>query len=138
MKKLSLSFIALFAIALAMMAFTNPSGKASRENSNPPQEQVAPVFPDEVQKILETSCFDCHTDAASNVKSKSKLNFSKWSELSDAKKIGKMEDMNEEVTESNMPPEKYLEKYPEKALKQEHKEIISKWVNETSSKLMGE
>jgi len=138
MKKLSLSFIALCAVALAMMAFTNPSGITSREKSNPPQEQVAPVFPEDVQKILETSCFDCHTDAASNVKSKSKLNFSKWSELSDAKKVGKMESINEEVTKGEMPPQKYINNYPDKALKQEHKEIISKWVTETSAKLMGE
>lgn len=134
MKKLIFSGVALFAAALVMMAFTHPSAKIA----NPPQEKPASLFPEDVQKILETSCFDCHTDAASNVKAKTKLNFSKWGELSDAKKIGKMESISEEVTKGEMPPQKYKTNYPEKALKQEQKDIISKWVTETSAKLMGE
>jgi len=134
MKKQFLSVIVLFVASLAIMAFTIPSGKII----NPPQEQVAPAFPEDVQKILETSCHDCHTDAATNVKSKSKLNFSKWTEYSDAKKVGKMESINEVIVKGDMPPGKYINNHPEKALGQEQKDIIGKWVSEASAKLMGE
>lgn len=134
MKKQFLSVAALFVAALAIMAFTIPSG----EIMNPPQEQVAPAFPEDVQKILETSCYDCHTDAATNIKAKSKLNFSKWAEYSDAKKVGKMESINEEIVKGDMPPGKYITNYPEKAPGQQQKDIIGKWVTETSAKLMGE
>jgi len=133
MKKMILSAIVLFAAALAMMAFTYPSGKASN-----PQEQVASVFPENVQKIFETSCFDCHSEAASNAKAKMKLNFSKWSELSDSKKVGKMEEINEVITKGDMPPAKYVSNHPEKTVGQEQKDIIAKWVVEESAKLMGE
>lgn len=132
MKKQILSAVALVAVILAMMAFTYPSGK----NINPPQDKVASVFPEDVQKILETSCYDCHSNAASNAKAKLKLNLSKWSELSDAKKVGKMEAIKETVSKGDMPPGKYVSNHPEKALGKEQKDIISKWVIDESAKLM--
>ena len=91
-----------------------------------------------IQKILENSCYDCHSDAASNAKAKVKLNLTKWSELSDAKKIGKMETINDEVKGAKMPPEKYVSNNPGKALTAEQKELINKWVTEESAKLMGQ
>jgi mono/diheme cytochrome c family protein len=134
MKKQILSTVALFAAILALMAFTYPHGK----NGNPPQDKVVSLFPEDVQKVLETSCFDCHTDAASNTKAKMKLNFSKWGELSDAKKVGKMESINEVVSKGDMPPGKYVTNYPDRAPGKEQKDIISKWVTEESAKLMGQ
>jgi hypothetical protein len=137
MKKLIISCIFLIAAGFAVMAFTYPSVSVSGKNSNPPQEKVAPVFPEAVQKIFETSCFDCHSDAASNAKAKMKLNFSKWSDLSDAKKIAKMEDINDEVSKGDMPPGRYVENHPDRAPAQEQKDIINKWMTEESAKLMG-
>jgi hypothetical protein len=134
MKKTIHSTLLIIAAALAVMAFTLPSAK----NTNPPQDKPVSLFPEDVQKAFETSCYDCHSDAASNAKAKLKLNFSKWSELSDAKKVGKMENISEVVKSGDMPPGKYLEKYPEKAYTQEHKDLINKWVTEESTKLMGE
>jgi len=137
MKKLILSSIVLIAAALAVMAFTYPTVRLSANNVNPPQEKVTPVFPENVQKIFETSCFDCHSDAASNAKAKMKLNFSKWSELSDAKKVGKMEAINEVVSKGDMPPAKYISNNPDRAIGQEQKDIIDKWATDESAKLMG-
>jgi hypothetical protein len=133
MKKRVNTAIMIFSAFLTLAAFTYTSGS----DTNPPQEKAAAVFPEEVQKILETSCFDCHSDASSNVKSKGKLNFSKWGDLSDTKKVGKMEAINEEIKEGNMPPEKYVSKYPDHALTQEGKDLINQWVTTESAKLMG-
>jgi mono/diheme cytochrome c family protein len=133
MKKTILSAIAIIAAALAVTSFTIPSGQVG----NPPQDATAQVFPEDISKIFEVSCNDCHTDAASNAKAKMKLNFSKWSDLSDAKKVGTMGDINEEVKKDGMPPAKYLSKYPDHALGQEQKELISKWAAEETAKLMG-
>lgn len=134
MKKLILSVLVTFVAAFAMMAFTNPK----ITGFNAPQEKATAVFPEDVQKVLETSCFDCHTDAASNSKAKMKLNFSKWSELSDSKKVGKMEGISEVIKSGDMPPGKYINNYPDKALSQEQKDLISKWVTDESAKLMGQ
>jgi hypothetical protein len=137
MKKLIISSILLIAAGLAVMAFTYPSVSVSGKNINPPQEKVVPVFPEAVQKIFETSCFDCHGDASSNTKAKMKLNLTKWSELSDAKKVAKMQDINDEVSKGDMPPGRYIENHPDRAPGKEQKDIINKWMTEESAKLMG-
>jgi hypothetical protein len=136
MKKQILSIVVLFAAFLAVMAFTYPANTG--KTANPPQELVKTFFPQDVQKILETSCYDCHSDAASNAKAKMKLNFSKWGELADAKKVGKMENINEVVKKGDMPPGKYITNNPGAALSQEQKDLINKWVTEESAKLMGQ
>ena len=138
MKKLIIPGTVLVAAVFAAMAFNFPSDIHSGKSTNPPQEQVAQDFPEAVQKVFETSCFDCHGDAASNAKAKMKLNFGKWSDMSDAKKVGKMQDIQDVVTKGDMPPKKYRENYPDRVPGQEQKDIISKWVTEESAKLMGE
>jgi len=130
MNKTVFSALVIIAASLALVAFTH----TSKSVTNPPQEKAAAVFPEDIRKILENSCFDCHSDASTNVKSKGKLNFSKWDKLSDAKKIGKMEAIHKEITEGNMPPD--LSKYPDHVLTQENKDLIYQWVTEESAKLM--
>jgi mono/diheme cytochrome c family protein len=134
MKKSILSVMVVIAAAFAVMAFTLPTFK----NINPPQDKPVALFPADVQKIFETSCYDCHSDAASNAKAKMKLNFSKWGELTDAKKVGKMENINEVVSKGDMPPGKYVTNNPDRALGQEQKDLVNKWVTAESAKLMGE
>lgn len=134
MKKSVFTVMAVLMIALATMAFTYSYNQVNQ----PPQEQAQAFFPEDVQKALETSCFACHSNDGSNIKAKSKLNFSKWDDYSDAKKVGKMEDIKDEVTSAKMPPEKFIAKNPDHALSQEQKDLISKWVTEETAKLMGE
>jgi hypothetical protein len=74
--------------------------------ASPQEEELDLGFPEEVMTILETSCFDCHTAGSKNDKAKTKLNYSKWSELKASKKIGKLDATCEEVQEGNRPPEK--------------------------------
>jgi hypothetical protein len=137
MKKLIISGFVLFATLLAIMAFTFPGIKTIASTNNPPQEKVVPVFPENVDKILQTSCFDCHSETSSNTKALLKVNFSKWNDLTAAQKVGKMQDIIDILKKGDMPPEKYLAKYPDRAPGQEQKDIIIKWAGEESDKLMG-
>lgn len=127
MKNTLLSLILIITAGFIVVAFTNP-----------PQEKPAAQFPADIQKIFETSCFDCHTDLSSNPKSKGKLNFTTWDSLSAAKKVGKLQDISDVVSKGDMPPGKYLEKFPEKAITKEQKDLVIKWAAETSDKLMGQ
>lgn len=136
MKKLIFSSILLIATVLAVMAFNYPSLSVSGKNINPPQEKVIRVFPDTVQKVLETSCFDCHGATSSNTKALAKIDFSKWNDLPAAKKIGKLQDVIDVVNKGDMPPLKYVTNYPDRAPGKEQKDIIIKWANEESDKLM--
>jgi len=93
-------------------------------------------FPAEVKKILETSCFDCHTDESKNDDAKEALNFDKWNDLSNSKKISKLDAICEVVEEGEMPTKKYLQYYPDRALTDDQKELICKWVDKESENLM--
>ncbi len=45
-----------------------------------------PGVPADVQDLLKSSCNDCHSNSASNKKSKNALNFDQWDDYKDSKK----------------------------------------------------
>jgi len=98
--------------------------------------EAGSYFPDDIKVVLKTSCYDCHSNDASNDKSKGALNFDQWSDYKSTKMISKLDDIQEVVVEDKMPPEKYLKKYPEKALTDDVKTLVSSWVEEELEKLM--
>ncbi len=126
--------IAVLAIIIAFN-FTNAN---ANNNITVPQEKQTPDFPEDVKIVLERSCFDCHSDEASNFKAKGKLNFSKWDEYKPSKKISKLGAICEEIKDGKMPTKKYKKKYPDKALSQEEIDRICNWADEESKKLLGE
>lgn len=103
-----------------------------------PPEDIELGWPDDVMALLERSCFNCHTNDGSSTKAKDALNFSNWEEYKLTKKIGRLNEISEEVKEKKMPPEKYLDKYPDKALTDEEIGILTNWANDEAEKLMGE
>ena len=104
-----------------------------------PQDEQKPDIgaPEKVMAVLERSCFDCHTAGSKNEKARLKLNFSNWNEYDAAKKVSKLDEICEVVKSGDMPPEKYLANKPEAKLTQEEADLICKWVEEASTKLMG-
>jgi hypothetical protein len=123
----------IFAFALG---FTVPADSEASQSKNDEELQLG--FPDDVMTVMERSCFGCHTAESSNTKGKLKLNFSKWEDMKTSKKIGKLDEICEEVKEGEMPPEKFLEKYPDKKLTEEEVGIICAWVDKEAEKLIGE
>lgn len=138
MKKQFLLSIAFFTVVLALLAFTYPSGGKSPASANPPHDIPDLGFPEDVAKILETSCYDCHINEASNSKAKMKLNFSKWNELSDSRKVARLDGICKEIQKGDMPPSKYVSKNPAAAMSAEQKETVCNWTGEETKKLMGE
>lgn len=94
-------------------------------------------FPEEVQSILENKCMTCHSTEAKNFKSKSKINFDKFTNggYSNSKIEKKLEKMAKELTENEMPPEKYLKKHPEKKLTKEESDLLIGWAKEQKGML---
>ncbi len=101
----------------------------------------------EVVTILKTSCYDCHSFESkypwySNIapvsfflknhidEGREELNFSIWSSYSVKKKIHKLEEMKEMVSEGEMPLDSYLIMHQEAALSDESKEKLIDWVDE--------
>ena len=100
--------------------------------------------PENVKKILETTCYDCHSNKtvypwyhnitpvnfwlASHVKDgKKHLNFSKWDEYSLKKKAHKMDELYEEVEEGEMPLASYTWTHSEANLTQEQVDAVVAW-----------
>ncbi len=123
MKKL---FIFLAASAIILMVFQSFMTKSA-----PGTE-----FPAEVKEILKTSCYDCHSDAATNKKAIEAVNFDKWNDMKATKQISKLDAVCEVISKDEMPPEKYLKNKPEHALSDAQKVTICSWADQEASKLM--
>ena len=133
MKKTMLILVTGVALTALTFAFTTPSEKPVQVN---PQDKTA-MFPENIEKMFETSCYDCHGSDASNAKAKAKLNFGNWSEMSPSKKVGKIEGIKDVVLSGDMPPARYIEKNPSAALTKEQKDAVGKWAQEETDKLLG-
>jgi hypothetical protein len=129
--------ILVFTILPILSIFLFVAAQSISVQKSPVPEEIELGAPDEVMTILERSCFDCHTKDGS-AKAKLSLNFSKWDNYKLTKKIGKLSDIAEEVKEQKMPPKRYIDDYPDKALSGEEIEIIANWANEAADKLMEE
>jgi hypothetical protein len=135
MKKVIPIILVGFALLALILSFSRLESKPAQ---NEPQEKQEMMFPEEISQMLQNSCNDCHISESSNLKAKGKLNFSKWDDMSDSKKVGKLESIAEEVRDDKMPPSRYLDKNPGAALTKEQKEAIIKWTSDEINKLMGE
>ncbi len=121
-------------ISLALVFFTGLTSmvrKRVESGALSPQE-VELNAPDKVFDILESSCFDCHMSTSKNEKARKKMSFDKFSKLSPMNLTAILNDLNKATKEGKMPPEKYLDKYPEKKLTQAEIEAIAKWTSSRS------
>ena len=73
---------------------------------------------------------------SSNDKAKEKLLIDKLTELSKAKLVAKLDGIAEAVGKNEMPPEKFLAKYPDKALTKEEAKQLMDWAKAASEELM--
>lgn len=121
-------------LTFAMSSFTTDT-KSERYTGN--QSETLEI-PDEVNTILDNKCFGCHNVEAKSDKAKKKLLLDELPTLSKAKMVAKLDDIHEVVLEGEMPPAKFLEKFPDKALTDEEADILRKWAKSASDKLMGE
>jgi hypothetical protein len=98
----------------------------------------------EVQEVLETSCYDCHSNLTrwpwySRVapvswlvsddvsEGRDELNFSEWGDYSARRKHHKMEKVEELVTEKEMPLKIYLPLHPEARLTEAEARTLVDW-----------
>lgn len=107
-------------------------------NIQEPQEKSKAGFeiPEDVNTILQNKCFDCHNVGADGEKAKKKLLIDNLATLSKAKLIGKLDAISEVSLEKEMPPEKFLAKYPEYTLTDDEAKRLSEWATAVSDELL--
>lgn len=142
LKKLGLLLLILFVIA---QFFSPEKNEGNTEDLTAFLNETKPS--PEVQKILETTCFDCHSSQtnypwydkitpvnywlAEHVEDGRKhLDFSKWSDYSVKRKDHKFEEIAEEVEEHKMPLPSYTWTHSEANLTQDQIKAIVDWVNQ--------
>jgi hypothetical protein len=100
------------------------------------EKQEAPNFPEEVEKLLKNSCWGCHNTESNNDDAKSALDLSLWNEYGLAKKIGLLNEIDDVLEEGMMPPQRFVRRYPERALSDDQVKLIRDWTRQETKKLM--
>ncbi len=92
--------------------------------------------PENVKVVLDNKCFGCHNIESSSDKAKDKLLLDQLDKLSKSKLVLTLGGIEEVINENKMPPEKFLEKKPEKKLTEEEENLIKEWAVITADKLI--
>jgi hypothetical protein len=88
--------------------------------------KVSAPLPDRINKIVSVSCMPCHSSNG-GLLSRTKLNFSEWSDYSADKQKKKAAKMYKELKKSAMPPKEARENNPDIIPTKEQIEIIKSW-----------
>jgi uncharacterized membrane protein len=121
-----------FSIALAVLLFASFVVSAGEK----PQEAKTVNMTDDVKAIIEKSCFGCHNTDSKNDKAKEKLDLKTLNSLSATKMIHALDKIEQVLKEDEMPPEKFLEKFPDKKLTDAEKKTLMDWANNEAKALM--
>lgn len=133
MKKF-LGYLAITAISITViMAFNFPKGEVLVDYVHNSAEPI--VIPEDVNAVLNEYCFGCHNTESKNEKGKDKLTLDNLDELSKGKLAAKLNKIAKEIDEGNMPPEKFLAKYPDKDPSKKDKKAVVKWAKTAAKEL---
>lgn len=138
MKKPWLKIIIILAILLIIIQFI----PVDKSNPATVSEMPAPV---EVQKILQRSCYDCHSHQTiwpwyshiapaswfivHDVKEgREHLNFSTWSQYDQRKQIKLFEEIQEMIEKEEMPLTQYVWMHPDAKLDINDQMILKTWL----------
>lgn len=127
MKKLNLFTALFFLIVFTSFAFIE---------EDKTEIKAAEQMPDNIKAIIDKSCFDCHNSDSRNEDAKEDLDFKTFDKLSKIKKIGALKHIGETVEEGEMPPKRFLERFPDKKLTDEEIKSIIDWVEKESLTLI--
>lgn len=113
---------------------------------------VVNVPPEKISNLLQTSCYDCHSNNTKypwynrvqpaawyleeHVKhGKSELNFNEWDELSNRRKASKLKSIISQITNDEMPMESYTLIHRDAIFSDEEKLTIIEYMTELKRKL---
>ncbi len=108
--------------------------------------------PADIAQKLKTSCYDCHSNETNypwysyvapvsflvsrdTREGRRKLNFSIWNNLSKVKKAKYLDNINDEVTEGEMPMEIYTYLHSGSKLSEKDREAIAAWADNYAESL---
>ncbi|XZF16604.1 heme-binding domain-containing protein [Chitinophagaceae bacterium MMS25-I14] len=135
-------FIAII-VVLVIIQFIRPARNISN-GANPNDIAAHYTVPQNVQVVLQKACYDCHSNNTSypwytNIQpvgwwmqhhvneGKQHLNFSEFASYNKKRKLKRLKDVSESVTEGWMPLDSYLWVHKEAKLTKEESQAIDSW-----------
>ena len=116
-------------VAIVFLAFTtNVTGHTGLKKVTTSQS-----MPDNVMKILKTSCSACHGNSGS-AGAKGVFNLDAWNTYPATKQVKKASSIYRAISNGSMPPKSFVDKNPDAAINAEKKGIINNWVTSLSNK----
>ncbi len=144
MKKYFKRFFLLLLLVFIVIQFFRPA-KNKSEGISANDITVKYAAPDDVKAILKTSCYDCHSNNTNypwynNIQpvawwlknhvdeGKRELNFSEFASYRIGKQYRKLEEINKEVKDGEMPLASYTLIHGDAKLNQQQKLAVANWV----------
>ena len=145
MKKILKLLLLVILILFILFQFYPKANNNSHTSLSVKDITVVHQTPRDVQKILKTSCYDCHSNntvypwyakiqpvslwLANHIKDgKAELNFSEFGIYSLRKQFKKLEEINEQVKTNEMPLNSYTLIHKDAKLNPDQKLLLAKWV----------
>lgn len=144
LKKIFKRTFQILLLAFIVIQFIRPAKNKSEGISGNDITKVYAV-PEDVQTILKTSCYDCHSNNTvypwyANIQpaawwlndhvqeGKRELNFSEFASYRIGRQYRKLEEINGEVKEDKMPLDSYLWIHKDAKLDEKQKLTLANWV----------
>ena len=144
MKKFLKKILLVLLVALVIIQFFRPT-KNIAVAASPNDITTKYAVPKDVQAILATSCYDCHSNTTKypwyntiqpvawwlddHIKEgKKELNFSEFATYRIGRQYKKLEEINEQVKEGEMPLESYTLIHGDAKLTEQQKLTLASWV----------
>lgn len=132
MKKSVFIYVSIPTLFILLTAFLTPEKSSTYIAENGDDFAI----PEDVTAIMDKSCFGCHNTEAKSDKAKKNLLIDKMGTLSPVKLVGKLGEISDVVKENEMPPEKFLAKYPDKKLTEDERKRLFEWADTTADALL--
>jgi hypothetical protein len=144
-KKVLKIILFVLVIGFILAQFINRPNAVTTAEITPAHITKVMSVPSNVESILKRSCYDCHSNhtvwpwyssfapvswlVADDVEhGKKKMNFSEWTNLSQAKREARLNEMCEQVKSDEMPLSNYLIMHSDAKLSQADKDILCMWI----------
>ena len=144
LKKIFKRTFQILILAFIVIQFFRPTKNKAEGISNNDISKLYPV-PEDVQSILKTSCYDCHSNNTVYpwyakvqpvtwflndhiIEGKRHLNFSEFAGYAIRRQYKKLEEVNEQVKKAEMPLDSYLWIHKDAILSEQQKLTLANWV----------
>lgn len=136
--------VLLFLLGIFILIQLVPANKPDVTVDNPNDLLVNNSVPSNIESMLRTSCYDCHSNetiypwyayvapvsflvSKDTREGRRELNFSEWEKLDADEQAEMLEEIAEEVEEGEMPMKIYPITHPKAKLSDENREEIENW-----------